>query len=257
MRRRRDRCHAALALVWPFLLAALFLAALEPAAPAAAARDLTGGAPAAAPLRGLPQPASVTATPRLRLPTDTPASLAPAEATGTVVRVSITAAPRSSATPAGGARSGGAETPQAGEASGTPSAAPGATGGAAGGGSSGSGGGAPPRSDSDAGLPGRSGDSRATTDEAVDPVAAPSGLLSAPAADPGIRRLWAATGSPRAGQSWLARLTADRPGPWGWGLSYPLLVLAFLWAFRRAWRSVAALCAAEAPRAASGGDDRG
>jgi hypothetical protein len=256
VKRRRDHRHAAIALAWPFLLAALFLAALEPATPVAATHALTGDALAAAPLRGLPQPASVTATPRLRLPTDTPASLAPPAATGTVVRVSITAAPRSSATPAGGAPSGGAETPPAGEAAGTPSIAPGATGGAAGGGSPGSAGGAAPQSGSDPGPPGRSGDSRATTDEAVDPVAAPSGLLSAPVADPGIRRLWAATGSPRAGQSWLARLTADRPGPWGWGLSYPLLALAFLWAFRRAWRSVAALCAAEAPRAA-GGDGRG
>lgn len=256
-----------LALAWPLLLAVLFLTAREPVSTAVAGAATADDAAAPrfeAQLRGLPQPTTVTATPRLRLPTDTPAPGAAAGATGTMVRVSITAAPRLSVTPTGAARSGEAETPDASDAAGTPSAAPGSAaggtdpgstagdGGGAVGGSPGPAGGTPPQGASDAGPPGRSGDSRATTDGEADRAMAPSGLLSAPATDPGIRRLWAATGSPRAGQSWLARLTADRPGPWGWGLTYPLLALAFLWAFWHAWRSLGDRGDADAARVADG-----
>jgi hypothetical protein len=226
------------ALAWPLLLAALLPTAGSPAATAApaaeAGRGGWNGTPPI-PLRGLPQPASITATPRLRLPTGTPLSGLTPAATGTLTRVIGTPgpgertpgpAPDEARTPAPGTAGGPAA---GGSAAGTAPADPATTPGGAGSTDP-----APPAGSAAAGAPVRGGDSRAVTDRAK----APSGLLSAPAEDPGIRRLWEATGSPRAGQSWLARLTADRPGPWGWGLSYPLLGLAFLWTFRRVWQRI-------------------
>lgn len=244
-----------LVLAWPFLLAALLLTAGAPVADAAAAALPGRAGPIAAQgilLRGLPQPTSVTATPRLRLPTGTPLSGLTPPATGTLTRVVSTAGPRDrtpgpapegTRTPAPGTAGGGVPGTAAPTTDDFSSAATGA--GTAAPAAVGSADQAPPPATA---APGRTGDSRAVTDRAK----APAGLLSAPAADPGIRRRWEATGSPRAGQSWLARLTADRPGPWGWGLTYPLLGLAFLWAFRRVWRGIGDLRETAEGRVADG-----
>lgn len=70
----------------------------------------------------------------------------------------------------------------------------------------------------------------------LDPSApGPRGIVAAPVSDPGIRRLWADSGSPRQGQGWGERLGEGRPGPWGSPLFYPLLALLLAWACRRAW----------------------
>jgi hypothetical protein len=69
----------------------------------------------------------------------------------------------------------------------------------------------------------------------------PAGLLRVPVDDRGIQDLWQRFGSPRATQPALARLTADRPGPWGWVAFYVLLVLAWLWVFWRVWRALGGL----------------
>jgi hypothetical protein len=72
-------------------------------------------------------------------------------------------------------------------------------------------------------------------------VAGPSGLLPVTVDDPVILEQWQRFGSPRAEQPVLARLTAARPGPWGWAVFYGLLVLAWLWALWRLWRGLGRL----------------
>lgn len=251
----RRAAPLALVLAWPLLLAALLLTAGARVADAAAAADPGRGGPIAErpiQLRGLPQPASVTATPRLRLPTGTAVSGLTPTATGTLMRVVSTAGPRDrtpgpapegTGTPDPGTAGGGVPGAAAATTDRFPSATTGA--GTAAPAAVESADQAPP---SGTAAPGRTGDSRSVTDRAR----APAGLLSAPAADPGIRRRWEATGSPRTGQSWLSRLTAGRPGPWGWGLTYPLLGLAFLWAFRQVWRGIGDLRETAEGRVADG-----
>ena len=106
----------AIALGWPLLLGVFFLTDaihLRPAVARAAERVAVqdGAARRTAPpriqLRTLPQPASVSATPRLRLPTGTPPPGLPPVATGTAQRVISTASPLTSATPDGGGTGGG------------------------------------------------------------------------------------------------------------------------------------------------------
>lgn len=246
-------------------VAALSAVATDPVAAGQGGRGIT--------LRPLPQPASASATPRLRFPTAT-ASRAPggagtptAAAGGGVGSGSGTAsAPGAtgSAPPAIGEADRPARDARGGSAGGAAGSPSGSAGAAAPGMGAGPGGGTARSSGAEAapgstGEPGSASEAGAGAGRAEAEAAAaaaraggagapaeaiaasrgdagPRGLIGPPAEDAGIRRLWAAGGSPRAGQSWLARLTADRPGPWGWGLFYPLLFLAFLWAFHHTWQ---------------------
>lgn len=256
-----------LALLWPLVLAALWLweagSAVEAAASPAAGLSVAATDPVAAgqggrgiALRPLPQPASASATPRLRFPTATASRAAGGPGAGTPTAEGgpgsgEAPAPGSagSATPDGspaGTTGGGERTrdatvapgatgPTGGSAApGAPADRPGSSDGAGSSSAAGPGSGSTEAEAAAAAARGRA--AGASSESAFEREPAPRGLLGTPAEDPGIRRLWAAGGSPRAGQSWLARLTVDRPGPWGWGLFYPLLLLAFLWAFHQVWQ---------------------
>ncbi len=235
----------------------------------AAAGGVWAGAWPLPPARALPQPASNTATPRIQLPTR-PASPAPStgaapgtpggasSATPTLSRVVITpsgpretpgddpdpsASPRATTGP-GGPDSGPSDgDPGAEDAGGRPDAS--------GSGPNGEGDGAADASDaaSPAGGDRRpEGVAPATGGGDPDPNAGsdlPRGWIGPPPADPNLARQWSRESDPRAGQTLADRLAAGRAGPWRFAPVYPLVLLLFLAAAWRAWRSLAWRAGAE------------
>lgn len=166
------------------------------------------------------QIASVTATPRLVL-TDTPTPGDPGA---------------SSATPSGGSTTTSTPAADSGDTGGAGTALPGTT--------------ATATLLGEPALPAAGTPGAAATDGGAgtgppDSAAAappgPAGLLPVPVDDRVILDLWQRYGSPRATQPAMQRLTADRPGPWGWAAFYALLLLAWLWAFWRVWRALGAV----------------
>jgi hypothetical protein len=173
----------------------------------------------------LPQVASRTATPRIRLPTATvttgatagsgPTAPSGATQTGTGTVGPGTAAAATATSGRDGARA--SSTPGAPLAPGSeataaiaPPALPGD------GGTSGGGTGA----GADRGVIGNR-----TLDSAA--VAGPSGVVRVPVTDPVVREMWHRFGSPLVGEAYATRLTAGRPGPWGWIGLYIALIAAF------------------------------
>ena len=203
--------------------------------------------------RALPQPASRTATPRISLPTSSPDPSV--SATPTLARSVSTPSdggPGPTASPAepGGDDGGDGDNPSRPGGAGT-----GSDEAAAGGGSNPNSPGAGSSSNLERGgaLESDNPDNASGFREDLppfpwsnpasltrfDPAApAPRGLVAAPVSDPGIRQLWADSGSPRQGQRMSERLTEGRPGPWGFSLFYLLLAILFAWASRRAWRAL-------------------
>lgn len=210
---------------------------------AATAQDLTA-------YRAL-QPATQTATPRIRLRTPTPSGTAPtatvpvAGGPGTMVPTvagagttaaapGSTAVPGSVATsPTGGSVGQATNPPPAGPGSPAPleiapPALPGGkdqgqgTGGTAAGGTS------------DGSATGGGTGARSM-------APGPRGIIAVPVDDKGVEAMWARFGSPRQGESPAERLTAHRPGPWGWWPLYVILaalygysVVRFMWTLKGA-----------------------
>jgi len=216
-----------------------------------------------------PQPASNTATPRITLPTRTPTEGPVATATSaraTIPSAPVTVAPgvTAAATAAGTI---GPRPPDGPPAPGRPDRPPGSTS------AIGTANPAPPGDDT--GLPGdATGPPAATGDAPIDlatPVGAgsgldgddaygqagdgagggdppssasaadaggPAGLVRVPVPDPHLRSIWAAYGSPRRGQGWVARFTEGRPGPWGYAWFYLALVGTYGYVVWRLWRAM-------------------
>ena len=215
------------------------------------------------------QPASGTATPRIRLPgTGTPATPTPTPtATAHIGLPSGTPlATASPASPPGGTPSGATAVPLPGETT-EPIAPPAIPGGTAGqptalpgslpgesvrppgslnpfspGSSMSSTSSTSSTMSTSSTAADRSNDSVSTADAGA---IGPSGLIRIPTGDDGIERMWARFGSPRAHQSWIERWTAGRPGPWGW---WPAYVLLAVWFAYLSWRLLRAIGRLQPPR---------
>jgi hypothetical protein len=222
------------------MLALGILGVAEGLAPGAGDASRALAAPLGAHVR---QATTETATPRIVLPDLTPSPAASPSDVPT----------RISGTPGPGTSAPGTSAPGTAVATGSAPAATGSGSGGSGPGGSGPAATAAARRTSTAvdiappALPGTAvspdlggGAETAATVESGGSSSAGAGALvgRARAPDRAAEAMWQRYGSPRAGQPVAERMTADRPGPWGWLVFYGLLGLGWLWLVVRIGREL-------------------